>query len=368
MIATCVQVALSLLILTMKVNIAILLLIISGVCWGSELSATQQLGRYLFFDTSLSLHSNRSCALCHSPTHGWSNTFNKTIDIYGKPSTLNTPSLLNVIHRRQFSQTNPRATELEQAILNPLFSVDPLEMGMTVELLVARLSRKPLYLAMFETGFGDSEVTIERVATALEDYLSLVQSQDTRVHRYQQGQHKALSAQELLGWQLFSGDRLNCSKCHGGVLFDTPSDEQEPFRNTGLYGALDAEGFPSYPMGQLGLEGHSGKKKDNGKFRIPSLINVAHTSPWGHDGSIQSLESLLDLYARGGRKLTYGTNQGDGRAHPAKSEWVSGFQITRREREALLAFLNALSIDRDWTRYPFNSPFCEQADSSLCDR
>ncbi|GAM61232.1 methylamine utilization protein mauG [Vibrio ishigakensis] len=129
--------------LTMKANIAILLLIISGVCWGRELSATQQLGRYLFFDTSLSLHHNRSCALCHSPTHGWSNTFNKTIDIHGKPNTLNTPSLLNVIHRRQFSQTNPSATELEQAILNPLFSVDPLEMGMTAELLITRLSRKP---------------------------------------------------------------------------------------------------------------------------------------------------------------------------------------------------------------------------------
>ncbi|GAM61233.1 methylamine utilization protein mauG [Vibrio ishigakensis] len=221
---------------------------------------------------------------------------------------------------------------------------------------------------MFVTGFGDSEVTTERIAIALGDYLSLIQSQDTRVHRYQQGQHNALSAQEILGWQLFSGDRLNCSKCHGGVLFDTPSDEQEPFRNTGLYGALDAEGLPSYPKTQPGLEGHSGKKKDNGKFRIPSLINVAHTSPWGHDGSFQSLESLLDLYARGGRKLTYGPNQGDGRAHPAKSKWLNGFQITIKEREALLAFLNALSIDRDWTRYPFTSPFCEQADSSLCDR
>ncbi|MCG9595692.1 cytochrome-c peroxidase [Vibrio sp. Isolate25] len=335
-----------------------LLLLLPSVTFAEEpISAIQELGRHLFFDTRLSVKENRSCALCHSPTHGWSNTFTKTIDINGNHSTLNTPSLLNVSLFTHFSQADPTRKIIDTAITNPMFSTHPIEMGITPKKLISRIAQDSCYPSMFERSFGDKNISVERIVRALKQYLTLITSQESRYLRYRDGDITALTKQEQHGLQLFYSDKLNCSACHGGPLLNQPVNTLSHYQNTGLYGVPNKNGMLSYPIGEPGVRQYTKRWEDDGKFRIPSLINVSNTGPWGHDGSFQSLESVIESYARGGRKLSYGPNKGDGYHHPAKSTLINGFNITTNEKKALIAFLRSLSIDQDWTRYPFNSPF-----------
>ncbi|NOH62616.1 cytochrome c peroxidase [Vibrio sp. RE88] len=354
--------------LFIKALLPLLLWLPTTSALAESISAIQELGRHLFFDTQLSLKGNRSCALCHSPTHGWSNTFTKTININGEPDTLNTPSLLNISQQKAFSQTDPNRTEIEVAITTPMFSIDPLEMGLTPDLLLTRLKKSASYTELFEQAYADRDITLERVVKALEHYLTLIKSRNTRFHQYLAGNEQALTNTEQEGFRLFSSSRLQCSRCHGGSLLNQPEAAISQYQNTGLYGISRHGAPPHYPATQPGLRRHTSHHQDDGRFRIPSLINVANTGPWAHDGSVQSLTSVIDNYARGGRKTSYGPNQGDGFHHPNKSFLINGFSLTRSEKTALIAFLHSLSVEDDWTRYPFNSPFCVSNDKQTNTR
>lgn len=347
----------------------ILFLALPSTAIASErLNSIQELGRYLFFDTQLSEKQNRSCALCHSPTHGWSNTFTKTIDINGNPSTLNTPSLLNVSLFTYFSQTDPARREIETAITNPMFSIHPIEMGITPQTLISRLAQDKSYTSMFELAFGDEHISVKRVVLALKQCLTLITSQDSRYQKYVEGQANALTNTEQRGLTLFFSEKLSCSQCHGGPLFNQPQNSLSHYQNTGLYGIPSNNGALSYPNEEPGARQHTKRRQDDGKFRIPSLINVSNTGPWGHDGSFQSLSSVIESYARGGRKFEYGPNQGDGYYHSAKSALINGFNISAQDKAALIAFLQSLAIDTDWTRYPYSSPFCTSTNTLDSDR
>ncbi|WP_099608462.1 cytochrome-c peroxidase [Vibrio coralliilyticus] len=348
--------------LFIKALLPLLLWLLTTSALAENISAIQELGRHLFFDTQLSLKGNRSCALCHSPTHGWSNTFTQTINIHGEPDTLNTPSLLNISQQTVFSLTNPSRTKVEMAITTPMFSIDPLEMGLTPDLLLSRLKKSASYSEFFEQAYEDSDITLERVVHALKHYLTLIESRNTRFHRYLGGEEQALTSEEQEGFRLFNSVRLQCSRCHGGALLNQPEATISQYQNTGLYGISRQGEPPHYPATEPGLRRHTSDHQDDGKFRVPSLINVANTGPWAHDGSVQSLASVIENYARGGRKTTYGPNQGDGFHHPNKSFLINGFSLTRSEKAALIAFLHSLSVEDDWTRHPFNSPFCVSND------
>lgn len=317
-----------------------------------------ELGRYLFNDVRLSKFGNRSCGLCHSPDHGWTNSFSRSIDINDQTGTLNTPSLLNAGKYSIYMQRSVGLNDLKTTIMLPLFSQQPKEMGMTEELLLERLNgSKEIYGPLFEQSFSSEKVTTDRVLTALSAYVNTIQSIDTAYQRYRDGDLQALTMEQKKGMRLFNSDSLKCSQCHGGELLNQPN-EGESFANTGLYGLRISEGEYMYPPQEAGLEKFTGNKGDNGKFRIPSLINVINTGPWGHDGSFKYLETVIDAYSSGGRITKFGPNTGDGRLHPNKDERIQGFSMTEEQKRQLLSFLSALTVPESAFSSGYQSPFC----------
>lgn len=326
----------------------------------TRLTATQILGRYLFNDNRLSKTGNRSCALCHAPDLGWTNRFAKVPDINGNPTTLNTPSLLNSVMLTTFMQRQPHLTTLEETIKLPLFSLHPPEMGMTNALLLTRLQQvKTLYEPLFRASFGDSRITTTKVLIALSQYVATITDTNTAYHAFINGDKTALNAQQQQGLALFTSQRLSCSQCHNGPLLNQPQTNDEPYFNTGLYGIKNKAGIYNYPSQEMGLRHFTQQPFDDGKFRIPSLINVTNTGPWGHDGSFHHLEAVIDSYAAGGRVITIGPNTGDGRLHPNKDPRLQGFTLTTAEKKALLAFFSSLNT-RDMSNDPkHQNPFCQ---------
>jgi cytochrome c peroxidase len=134
----------------------------------------------------------------------------------------------------------------------------------------------------------------------------------------------------------------------GGVVYEGGRIPEPSFRNTGLY---NVDGRFSYPATNLGLYRHTSRPEDVGKFRVPTLRNIAVTAPYMHDGSIQSLEEVIDHYAAGGRTIADGPNAGVGRNNPNKAPNVQGFNLTAAEKKDLVAFLESLT-DTEFLKDP----------------
>jgi cytochrome c peroxidase len=158
-------------------------------------------------------------------------------------------------------------------------------------------------------------------------------------------------------------DAFECFHCHGGFLFSQSSDDagqvfdQKFFMNNGLYN-LDEDG--SYPAGNEGLYDMTGLLEDKGRFKPPSLRNIALTAPYMHDGSIETLEEVLDHYARGGRLIESGPNAGDGMLNPNKSSLLNGFVMTEQEKADIIAFLHALTDESLLTNPAYSDPFADE--------
>ena len=165
-------------------------------------------------------------------------------------------------------------------------------------------------------------------------------------YRYD-GDSTAISETAKRGERIFFSDkRGSCAQCHGGwnfsgsLRFAGDTSARAAFFNTGLY---NVAGRYSYPQPNTGLYRVSGRLADVGKFRPPTLRNIAVTAPYMHDGSISTLEDVIDHYAAGGRTITDGPFAGVGRDNRNKSPHVHGFAITSSERRDLIAFLETLT-------------------------
>ena len=129
---------------------------------------------------------------------------------------------------------------------------------------------------------------------------------------------------------------------------------EQGFFNTGLY---NVDGLGAYPTVDQGLIEVTGQSMDMGRFRAPTLRNIAVTAPYFHDGSAATLEEVLDIYAAGGRVIDDGENAGDGRQSPIKSGFVHGFALSDQDKADLLAFLESLTDERLLTNPAFSNPF-----------
>jgi cytochrome c peroxidase len=162
--------------------------------------------------------------------------------------------------------------------------------------------------------------------------------------------------------ELFFSERLECFHCHGGFNFTDSTTHANAnvdrfgYHNTGLF---NVDGNGAYPSDNTGLFDMTGERRDMGRFKAPSLRNVAVTAPYMHDGSVATLEEAIDNYARGGRLLSDGPNAGDGRLSPFKSEFVSGFELSAEERADLIAFLKSLTDDTLLADERFADPFLD---------
>jgi cytochrome c peroxidase len=204
---------------------------------------------------------------------------------------------------------------------------------------------------LFSRAFPESngDISLAAVVRAISAFERTLISANSPYDRYRYGGDvNAISDSAIRGEALFFGERLECHHCHGNFnLNDSVVHERNrlgevAFHNTGLYN-LDGKG--AYPADNTGIEELTGRAEDMGRFKAPTLRNIAVTAPYMHDGSIATLGEVLDHYAAGGRTIHDGPNAGVGRDNPLKSSFVSGFTLSARERADLLAFLISLTDD-----------------------
>lgn len=300
------------------------------------------LGRALFYDFRLSLDEARSCGLCHEQAKGFTDGFPRAVGALGDLHHHNAQPIVNVGYRQALTWNNPDLRTLEEQVLLPLFGDEPVEMGRTADELEALLVDDPALNAGFEQAFPDDPEpwTVPNLARALAAFERTLISVDSPWDRWLRGEG-SLSASELRGLDLFESDRLGCTACHSGLDLADPPDGSEPvYANLGLY---DLDGQGSYPEGGEGLLRTTGDPADMGRFRTPTLRNLAWTAPYFHDGTGATLEDVVDVLAAGGRVTGSGPNIGDGRANPHKDPRITGFALSPEERSDLVAFLLTLS-------------------------
>lgn len=268
------------------------------------------LGRRLFTDPVVSRDSTLSCAGCHRAGYRFADPRPTSTGRGGLRGRRNAPSLLNTAYRTHLFWDG-RAGSLEEAVLMPLR--DSTELGLDPEMLARRLDEDPAWRAGFVEAFGGPP-TVPRLARALAEYVGSLRSGGTSVDHWLAGDREGGPTPEVRrGWNLFR-TRAGCAACHGGALLT-----DDDFHNTGVSWG-----------GDRGRERVTGDPVDRGRFRTPSLRDVASTAPYMHDGSMATLEEVLDFYDRGG-----GPNPNlDPRLRP--------LGLSEGECRDLLAFLRSL--------------------------
>jgi cytochrome c peroxidase len=275
-------------------------------------------------------------------------------------------SLANVAYVPALTWANPNERRLEQQALTPMFGETPVELGLAglEDTLTARLWRDPRYQRMFRAAFPDmpQPVTVATITRALAAFQRTLISGDSPFDRAQRGDSAAMSAAAHRGAQLFFSERLECFHCHGGFLFSGTVDHvrlaspEVEYHNTGLY---NIGGTGAFPPANPGLREFTGVPEDEGRFKAPTLRNIAVTAPYMHDGSAATLDDVIDHYAAGGRRIPAGPFAGDGSRNPNKSEFINGFTLSPEERRDLLAFLHSLTDSTFLTDPRFANPWAD---------
>ena len=322
------------------------------------------LGRRLFYDPRLSVNGTTACATCHIQALAFTDGKARAIGATGAMHPRGSMSLVNVAYASRLTWANALLEHLEDQALIPLFGDDPVEMGMGghEDMLVELLQSDPVYADAVPRAFPDEAdpYSVLSAVRAIAAFVRSIVSFDSPYDRYLAGDSAAMSASAARGMELFFSERLECFHCHGGFNFTDSTThasarvERVGFHNTGLY---NLGGSGAFPSDNTGLYDMTGERRDMGRFRAPTLRNVAVTAPYMHDGSIATLEDVIAHYERGGRLITAGPNAGDGRQSPYKSEFVRGFELSAAERDDLLAFLHALTDEAVLQDPALSNPF-----------
>lgn len=323
-----------------------------------------RLGRHLFHDQRLSRDGSISCASCHQQSRGFSDGLALSPGVGGSLTERNSMSLANVGYSPALTWANPHLKSLERQALVPLFSEEPVEMGLAgrEQALFARLQQDPLYRELFAEAFPerDGRIGLGTITRALAAFQRTLISVDSPYDRYRYGgQRQLMSEAALRGEALFYSEQAECYHCHQGFNFsDTLQTANSGFAevafyNTGLYN-LGADG--DYPAGGQGLYTFSQRPADMGRFRTQSLRNVAVTAPYFHDGSAATLDDVIEHYASGGRTLQ-GTHAGVGRDNPWKDPLIVGFDLQGSMKDDLKAFLQSLTDETFLNNPRFSNPW-----------
>lgn len=259
----------------------ILLLLALSAFTGSEpvpLNSKANLGKRLFSEKILSKDSSISCASCHKPEFAFADTAAFSTGIYGKLTSRNTPSVLNMKNRPYFFWDG-RASTLEEQSLIPIENPD--EMGLPADEAIKRLKQSPVYTKLFYKVFKQTP-TKKNLAAALAAYEQTLETVNSRFDDWSNGLRK-LSVPEERGRQLFVGQKAKCFECHS--MEDFTDDE---FRNIGIFNGQEFNDSGRYLI--------SRKSADIGRFKTPGLRNVAVTPPYMHNGRFKTLEQVISFY------------------------------------------------------------------------
>ena len=313
--------------------------------------AKVELGRHLFYDARLSRDGTIACVSCHLPEKAFADARPVAVGVGGAKAARNAMGLTNVGYLPVLTWANPNLKSLEFQALIPIFGEHPVEMGMAgrEEALFDRLAADPTYRNLFGQAFPErrGEVSLFTLTRALAAFQRTLISADSPYDRFKYGgQPTALSESARRGEELFFDHRLECYHCHSGFNFtNTWQTARMPFPEVGFHnnGLYNRDGNGAYPPGAEGIKEHTGEAADMGRFRTPSLRNVALTAPYMHDGSLPTLDAVIDHYVAGGRTIHGGPNAGVGAASPLKDSLIQGFRLNAQERADLIAFLESLT-------------------------
>ena len=242
------------------------------------------LGRHLFYEKSLSLDNSVACASCHRQELAFTDGRARALGVNQGQSPRSAMSLANLLWEPKLTWDGA-ASSLESQARVPIEK--DVEMHQSLAAGVARLQQLPRYPELFRRAFGNGALTEENTLRALAQFERTLISGNSRFDRFRRGERTALSADETRGLQLFSTHPDgtirggNCGDCHSGDL-----QTNHTFSNNGL----------DRTFADLGLGAVTGRPTDAGKFRVPSLRNIALTAPYMHDGRFATLEAVLDHY------------------------------------------------------------------------
>ena len=275
-------------------------------------AAKVDLGKRLFTDTRLSANGTYSCASCHMPSLAFTDGRPRAVGVYGDLHARNTPTLINVAYNASYGWTDAGLASLEAQHRVPLTSTDPVEMGFGPPSL-DRINADATITRSALDAFGVTALDETSVVQSLAAYLRTLIRADSPFDRYLfEDDVAAVTDDARAGFVRFNSAEFGCSLCHVDVTFSGPvrheraSDATAVFHVTGVSGSSEA-------------------------FRAPTLRNLTLTAPYMHDGSMASLDDVLDFYAAGGGDV------------PGKREELTGFTLDARARRDLLAFLTSLS-------------------------
>ncbi|MBX6314166.1 MAG: cytochrome-c peroxidase [Isosphaeraceae bacterium] len=279
-----------------------------------------ELGRLLYFDKRLSSDGTIACASCHEPRKAFTDGQPVSVGIGKQRGGRNAPTVIN----RAYSLAqfwDGRAATLEEQVKGPL--ANPLEMttdkesNVAHEAVVRRIRGIPGYVERFRKVFGPGEFNIDSVAKAIATFERTILSGNAPYDRYQAGDKSALTAEQVRGKDVFF-KKGACDACHVGFNFTDGS-----FENIGI--GMDK------PEPDLGRYVVTHKEEDRGAFKTPTLREIEHTAPYMHDGSLVTLEEVVEHYNKGGIK------------NPYLSQKIRPLNLTEQEKKDLVAFLKALS-------------------------
>ena len=265
------------------------------------------LGKILFFDNRLSGSGKISCATCHKPELNWTDGKEKSIGHEGTFNKRNSPTIQNTwFYKKLF--WDGRSNSLEDQAFAPINSES--EMHGDIRELPRNLRQIKAYVALFDSAFGSEGIDPDRIAAALAAFERTIVSSRSRFDEFLLGNIKALTGSEIRGLHLFR-TKARCMNCHNGALF---TDNQ--FHNNG------------FADNDKGLYNVTHMDADTGKMKTPSLRDVMKTGPWMHNGSINQIMDIIELYSKG--------------QHTPDS-LVKPISLTSKDKEDLIAFLNAIS-------------------------
>ncbi|MCC6412909.1 MAG: c-type cytochrome [Saprospiraceae bacterium] len=271
------------------------------------------LGKKLFYDPVMSRDSTISCASCHFANIAFSDTVAFSPGVGGLPGTRNAPTLTNIGYHPYFTREGGVPT-LEMQILVPIQEHN--EFDFNIVLIAERLKHDTAYVRLSLEAY-DREPDAFVITRSIACFERTMVSGESRYdHYYFQGKKNALNAVEKRGMDLFFSERTNCSKCHSGFNFTNYA-----FENNGLYTTYADPG--RFRLTEL--------ESDRARFKVPTLRNVGLTAPYMHDGSLTTLDNVVEHYNSGGQM------------HPNKNMLVYPLGLSMAEKDALVAFLNSLT-------------------------
>ena len=289
-----------------------------------------ELGWLLYFDNRLSVDNTVSCASCHAPQYAFTDGQKFSKGIRGQIGGRSAPTVIN----RAYSLDqfwDGRAKSLEEQAKGPI--ANPIEMGHTHETCLKCLLGIPGYRKKFKAVYGTEDIDMDHVAKAIATFERMVLSGNSPYDKFKAGDEKALNDEQKRGMEVFFSNNARCDSCHEGVNFTNGK-----YANIGI--GMDKK------LPDLGRYVLTKQEADKGAFKTPTLREIARTAPYMHDGSLKTLEEVVEHYNKGGIKNEW--------LHPD----VRPLNLTDRDKKDLVEFLKALNGE-GWQQFKAPTKFPE---------